>query len=503
MTVSPDAQEQGQTYLQILKSTLLIGGSSVINVAFAIVRNKAIAVMLGPEGIGLLSLYSSIVDIAQALAGLGVQSSGVRQIAESVGTGDAERIARTATVLSRVSLVLALAGGLLLALLALPVAHLTFGDYQHAGGVALLSLALVLRVISGGQIALLQGLRNISSLAMVGVLGALASTVIIVPLIYLLGTQAIVPSIVAVAAATLLVSWWYSRSIRPATVDMPMHEFGKETAGLLKLGFVFMISSFLTVGVAYAIRIIVLRHEGIAAAGLYQAAWSIGGLYAGFILQAMGTDFYPRLTAISQDNAACNRLVNEQTQVSILLAGPGVIATLTFAPLVMHLFYSSEFQAATDLLRWICLGMMLRIIAWPIGFIVLAKGEQAIYFWTDLAAAVVHLGLAWLLSARFGVTGAGAAFFGLYVWHSVLIYVIVSRLSGFRWSATNKRLGLIFLGTSALVFCATQTLPLWPATVLGCVAVLASGINSLKMLVGLVPAASLPGPVRGLMSRFS
>jgi hypothetical protein len=32
----------------------------------------------------------------------------------------------------------------------------------------------------------------------------------------------------------------------------------------------------------------------------------------------------------------CNRLVNEQAEVGLLLAGPGVIATLTFAPLVIQ-----------------------------------------------------------------------------------------------------------------------------------------------------------------------
>ena len=45
-------------------------------------------------------------------------------------------------------------------------------------------------------------------------------------------------------------------------------------------------------------------------------------MYVGFILQAMGSDFYPRLTAVADDHAECNRLVNEQAQIGLLLAGP-------------------------------------------------------------------------------------------------------------------------------------------------------------------------------------
>ena len=90
-----------QTYSQILTSTALIGGSSVLNIAFGIVRIKAMAMFLGPAGVGLMGLYGSIADLTHSAAGMGIPSSGVRQIAEAVGSGEVERIARTAAVLRR------------------------------------------------------------------------------------------------------------------------------------------------------------------------------------------------------------------------------------------------------------------------------------------------------------------------------------------------------------------------------------------------------------------
>ena len=330
-----------QTYTEILRSTVLMGGASLVNVALSIIRNKAMAVLLGPEGIGLMGLYSSIVDIAQSIAGLGVGGSGVRQVAEAAGTGDAARIAQSATVLRRISVVLALLGGLLLAALAYPVSGFTFGDYQHVGGIVLLSLAVFFRLVSAGQSALIQGLRGIADLARINVLAGLFGTAISIPLIYLFGVQAIAPSLVVIAAASILPTWWYSRRIFPHPSPMPPRQFSREVSALLRLGFVFMASGLLTFGAAYAIRLIVLKEGGVTAAGLYQAAWGLGGLYAGFILQAMGTDFYPRLTATIDNSAECNRLVNEQAEISMLLAGPGLLGTLTLAPLMMSLFYSA------------------------------------------------------------------------------------------------------------------------------------------------------------------
>jgi PST family polysaccharide transporter len=152
---------------------------------------------------------------------------------------------------------------------------------------------------------------------------------------------------------SIVTSWWYSRKVWVQPPAMTVSEVWEETVALLKLGFAFMASGFLVMGAAYAARIIVVRNIGLDAAGFYSSAWTLGGLYVGYILQAMGADFYPRLVGVATDNSRCNRSVNEQAQVSLLLAGPGIIATLTFAPLVIALFYSAKFAEAVEVLRWI------------------------------------------------------------------------------------------------------------------------------------------------------
>ena len=480
----------------------MIGGSSVVTIGIGMVRTKAMALFLGPSGVGLMGLYSSILSLTQSIASMGINSSGVRQIAEAVGSGESERIGRTAIVLRWTAIVVGALGALLLVIFSRPISTFTFGNDQHTSAVAALSLAVFFLSVAAGQGALIQGMRRISDLARMGMLGALFGTVISIPLIYYFRENGIVQSLVGVAAMTVLTSWWYSRKVHIPPQRLKMSELGQEARGLLKLGVAFNASNVLTMGAAYAIRLIVLRKVSFEAAGLYQSAWTLGGLYVGFILQAMGADFYPRLTAVAKNNAECNRLVNEQAQISLLLAGPGVIITMTFAPLVIALLYTTKFAAAVEPLRWICFGMVLRVIAWPMGFIVLAKGVQTIFFWTELAAAVVHVGLAFLLVSYFGLTGATMAFFGLYIWHGVLIYMIVRQLSGFRWSAANLQIGLLFLPAIGLVFCGFHWLPFWLATTVGALATVLSGVYSVRVLVSLVSLDRIPGPIRRVLTLF-
>jgi enterobacterial common antigen flippase len=133
-------------------------------------------------------------------------------------------------------------------------------------------------LVSDGQGALIQGMRRIADLAKMNVLGSLLGMLLSVPIVYLFREQGVAPSLVAVAAIGVLTSWWYSRKIEIQAFPVTLAEVGKEASALLKLGFVFMSSGLMTMGVAYAVRMIILRRMGLEASGLYQAAWSIGGL---------------------------------------------------------------------------------------------------------------------------------------------------------------------------------------------------------------------------------
>jgi antigen flippase len=503
--VAPD-RPQASTYGQILKSSAMVGGAQIMNIGIGMVRTKAMAVLLGPAGFGLFGLYNSVATLAQTLAGLGVNSSGVRQIAAAVSTDDGKTIAETVLVLRRVSLLLGLFGSALMILFSRQISQLTFATDRHATAICWLSIAVFLTLISASQTALIQGMRRIADLAKIQVLSALFGTVSAIPLVYFFGERGVVPSLICVATMTIVTSWWYSHKLKFAIPDtssvarlsLTGREIRREAAALLKLGLAFMSSSLITLGVAYAIRVTILHRIGAEATGLYQSAWTLGGLYVGFILQAMGADFYPRLTACAQDDPACNRLVNEQAQVGLLLAGPGVIASLTLAPLVIALLYSTKFGAAVGILRWICLGTMLQVISWPMGFVIVAKAKRGLFVACEVAWGIVSLALAWACIAYFGLEGAGIAYFGSYVFHAVMLYAIVNRLSDFRASRDNCITGLISLSLTAIVFCGFFLLPLTYSVTIGIAATIFHAVYSVQKLSSFLSPEQIPASIRRL-----
>ena len=146
--------------------------------------------------------------------------------------------------------------------------------------------------------------------------------------------------------------------------------------------------------------------------------------------------------------------------------------------------------------------MALRVASWPMGFILLARGERKIYFWTELLGNLVLIGLTWFGIKFFRLDGIGMAFFGSYVIYFVGIYVVVRRLCGFRWSKANHRLGLLFPPLIAVVFASWYFLPRWAAITLGAVSAVLAGFYSAKTLCGLLPLDRFPGFIRKLIMFF-
>ena len=194
-----------------------------------------------------------------------------------------------------------------------------------------------------------------------------------------------------------------------------------------------MWNGLLVTAVAFLARALVVRDAGLDASGLYQAAWTISGMFSGFVLSAMSADFYPRLAGVSSDNAALKRLVNEQTEVGLLLALPGILGTLVFAPVLLELLYTSKFVPAAELLPWFLAGVFVQVISWPIGFVLLAKSHSFTFAWVETLINASHVVMLYFLIGKFGVVGAAAAFALTQCVHIAIYFTVVRRKAECAW----------------------------------------------------------------------
>lgn len=433
-----------------------MGGAQALNYLVSLFRIKIVAVLLGPSGVGLVGLYSSAMSLLGATSGLGIGSSAVREVVQAQGNDNSDEVSRTVKALRRACLATGVLGWLLAIVLSNYVSVWISGVKDHALALGILGATLLVGAISSGQIALLQGLRRIGDIARINVLSVLVSTVLAIALYALLGAQGIVPVLLTTALINLGFSFWFSSRIHLAPVEVSFAETLTRTKRLIGLGTAFMWSAVLTTGLDMLARSIITHTSGLDSAGIYQAAWGLSGMFAAFILGAMGTDFYPRLTGVIHHRQKTVRAVNEQTEIGILLALPGLLATLAFAPLIIHAFYSKQFLPAALLLPWMVLGVFGRVISWPLGFIQLAMGASRWFVATETIFSAIQAMLLFGLVTKYGAIGAAYAFALTYGLYALCMVWVGHRLIGFAWSSSVKRLLML----SSLSICISLTLPL-------------------------------------------
>lgn len=442
----------GSSYRTILRSSSIIGGAQVISIAVGLVKMKAVAVLLGPAGVGLAGLYLSLIQTASSIAALGIGNVGTRQIAAAHAEGGDEAVGRTRRSLFWGTMALALIGAVVFWLASGWIARGILADESRATDVAWLSLGVGLTVAAGSQGALLTGLRRIGDLARINVGAGIIGAALGVLALWLWGAHGLIAMVLVAPVVTFLLGHLYVvRLGPPAGPPVRLPEMSREWRVMVTLGFAFMLSGLVTTLGHLAARTLVQRELGAEALGQFQAAWAIGMTYLGFVLGAMGADYYPRLTAAIRDPATATRLVNEQTEVALLLCAPVLLAMLGLAPWVINLLYSAEFGPAVEILRWQLLGDIPKVMSWPLGFVILASGAGKTFVLTEsLGMGVFVLGVLIGLP-MIGVTATGVAFLALYVAYLPLVWLLSRRMIDFRWTRAVKAQALLVMAAAVAV----------------------------------------------------
>jgi PST family polysaccharide transporter len=483
--------ETKESYHRILKGTSIIGGASFISIVIGLLRTKVLALLLGPSGVGLASLYTGLMGTASTVATMGLGVVGTRQIAEAYSKEDTHAIKVARRALFWGTMALAAAGGLVVWSLRSVLAVQALGNASYSRAVGWLSIGVALSVAGASQAALIQGMRRIGDIARLNVFGSAISTVLGIGLLWRWGNSGLVAYILVAPLASFALGHFYvSRLPKAGTESVTVHELTREWKMLLRLGLAMVGAGLVQQFAQLWIRIDVARVLGAQSLGQYQAAWTISMQYVSFVLLAMGTDYYPRLTGVIHDHKAASILVNEQTEVATLLSAPVFIAMISVAPWVIHLLYAASFTPAIEILRWQILGDVLKVASWPLGFLILAAGDGKIFFSTESAAWLVATGLITGSVRAFGLPITGIAYLAMYAFYLPLVYWFAWRRIGFRWSRS-----VLILSATTFAICVgvdiLTAITRW-GMLAGCVAAVAFAVYSLGRITHM---SNLGGPV--------
>lgn len=442
--VEQSNKEVQSSYRSIFKATSLFGGVQVWKILINIVKQKFIAILLGPTGMGISGLFLSATNFVESFTAMGLSTSAVKNVAEAASTGDGHRVNRVVATLRKLVWITGLLGTVVVIVLSPVLSKSSFGNYDYTIPFVFLSITLLFHQLSAGQSVLLQGLRRLRHLALSGVLGSLFGLLFSVPIYYFFGVKGIVPTLILDSVTTVMLTWYFARKIPIDCPPMTFKETILEGKNMLGMGLSMSLTNILTLGIAYLLRVFIAREGGTDQVGLYTAGFAIVNTYIGMVFTAMSTDYYPRLSSVNKDNIKCRELINQQAEIATLLVAPLALVFILFAPLIIKVLYSDAFLGVVSFMQLCMMGMLFKAGSWSISFVFLAKSDMRQFIINEVLIKVINVPMYLLSYKYYGLFGMGVAYIINYFIYMLLVFVVSKRKFDFAFSIDYKKNLLVF-----------------------------------------------------------
>ena len=438
------------SYHHILKYTGLFGGVQILNILIGLLRNKVIAILLGPPGLGLITIYNTAVAFIHNSTNFGLQMSGVREISRAFDEGDGKEVNRLVALLRSWSLVAALLGFSVALALSGILSQWAFSSYDYTMQFASLSIVLAMNAVTGGETAILKATRRLKELAKASVIGVLLALCVSVPLFVKWSYEAIIPSIILISLVQLLLTLSFSyRYYRPEILKGWRRL--REGKKMIAVGTAFVLSGAMGSGAEFAVRAY-LSDMSVSLAGLFNTGYMLTMTYAGMVFAAMETDYYPHLSAVCHDVEKMNGAVNRQIEVSLMMIAPLLVLLMFGLQILVPLLFSGKFLPVVGMTQIAVMAMYVRAMSLPVAYILLAKGDSKAYLLTEMMYDVLIVVTVVFGYTNWGLEGTGIALVVTSFLHCVCvsIYCILSFGLDFKSSLMKNFLLQIFLGLTSL-----------------------------------------------------
>jgi polysaccharide transporter, PST family len=394
----------------------------------ALVVIKLVAWFAGPEGVGKLGQFTSLMSLLAVLAGGGISAGIVKYVAEY--RHDPQRLARLLAAALWYALCASILMGCLALLFSRQLAVWLLDDPAYAGLIRVLAVAQLGIALVNYILAVINGFMDVRRLALIQVLGSLLSIVMVIWLarwLHLYGALLALVVSQLLWLAVGLPAWWRSPYFQRSMLRL---RFDREmTLRLAAFSVMTLTAALVSPLVNIAVRDHLALQLGWEQVGYWQAVSKVSDAYLLFLTAAINIYYLPKLAAIRERAALVAELRNAYRYilpVVVVLAA----AVYVLREWVTRLLFSADFAPANALYAPQLAGDVIKIASFILSYVMLAKAMTRLFVISECVFAASYLALVYVFTAHFGLVGAMYAFAANYLAYLAFNVLVVRHYLG-------------------------------------------------------------------------
>ena len=423
---------------------MLLGSAQVAATLVNIVRNKLLAVTLGPTGVGLLAQLQTVQNFLTILIPLGMQTAVLKYLAEYREKDRALVSRYFVSAWKAFAVVAVLVIAVCLAFVK-PLASLAIGDSKLYAYLipALLGVPFVIQF----QLSLiyLQAGMEFKSYAKINIATAIVGVTVLVPMVVIWKEVGAATGLLCINAINFTMSRIFaSRSMDSETrTAMKSARFDSNILwNLFRFAICNLPMLIVVDGLPFILRSAIIADAGLRANGIYQVLFMFSMQYLGIPLNALAAYATPRLCQ-AKDTKELNEEINANVKAAILIITATIFVILLTRDFAVNLLFSGKFMEAVSLFPWQMLGDFFRASAFPLLTAMLALEKFRARNLITVPQYGLYLFVFFVVPQHLRLQGATWGHVVSWAFGFVCMYFYLNRSNGYTLGHENRRLFLV------------------------------------------------------------
>lgn len=411
--------------MTLIKTSVLTGISTIIQIISGFVINKVIALYIGPSGLASIGQLRDFINLIMNFANFGITRGIVKYTAEYQTIEEKEKIFST-------SIVVSLFGSLIVSIFLFGfseyLSELILKDTQYGSVFIVFGLTIFLFALNTVMMSILNGQKEIRKYILVNIASSLFSLIFTSFLIMQLNLIGALYAIVVNQSVVFFITLVFVLKSNWFKLEYFKKGLDKDSLVNLSKFSLMALTSALSIPISH---MIIRNHIGETiswdAAGYWQGIWFISTLYLMVITTSLSTYYTPKLSEL-KDKVSIKKEIISGYKIIMPIVILMSLAIFFMKEYIILIAFSKEFMPMIELFKWQLVGDVIKIGTFLLSTLFVAKAMTKVYVFSEVFFSISFVFLSIFLIDSYGLIGITYAYTINYILYFIFIFY---KLKGF------------------------------------------------------------------------
>ncbi len=394
--------------MTLVKTSILSAISTVIRIISGFVINKVVAVYIGPSGLALIGQFQNFIGLILNISGNALSTAITKYTAEY--HDDENKKYRLWSASFKIVLPISVLVSIFIFIFSNELSSYLFQSERFAYILKVFAISIPVFLINTLFMAILNGHRDIKKYIILNIVSSIVSLVLVSLLVIYFALDGALLAHVLGQSIVLVVTLIYIKKESWLKIDNFTYNFQSDEVKKL---FGFAVITFTSVS-ASSIMMLVVRdyltqNFSAESAGYWQGIWSLSQVSLSLITMSLTTYLLPTLSGLKDSKQISIELQKAYKLMIPVAIGISVFAYLLREPIILILF-TEKFMPMEKLFAWQFVGNIVKVAAWLLGYLVVAKAMVKTVVITEVVFAISFIAFTILLTDYYGLVGVTQAY---------------------------------------------------------------------------------------------